>query len=68
MTAIDVSDPEDLRLVLAGNGRIVHLGRDGFKTKLNRYLNVEALVAERFPVATSLDLRFDGRVVVAPAP
>ena len=68
VAAVDVADPADLRLVLAQSGRIVHLGRDGFVAKLNRYLNVEALVAERFPVATSLDLRFDGRVVVAPGP
>ena len=40
----------------------------GIGDDIQRYLNVETIIAANYPEARSVDLRFDERVVLAPVP
>ena len=64
--SLDARQPDDLVLRLSDAEYALHLGRADFAARLNRYLNAEPVLRARFAAARTVDLRFAGRVVVAP--
>ena len=71
ISEVDLSDPEDARVIIAGSGDsgqalLAHLGNAGF---LERYKTYRAHIQEwrrNFPKIGSVDLRYNRQIVVNP--
>lgn len=66
LSEIDISDPEDVQALVSANGSdlLLHFGQDNF---LNRWREYQAHLAEwkqQYPRLASVDLRYDGQVVL----
>lgn len=68
ISQIDVTDPADVRVVLAGDPAVLRVGASDFLERLERYTRNEPAIRERWPSIDHADLRFGDRVYVAPAP
>lgn len=68
LSEVDLSDPQDVKATVAdaGNTVVLHLGASDF---LERYKLYAAHIAEwrqQFPKVQSVDLRYEGQIVVNP--
>jgi cell division protein FtsQ len=68
LSEVDLSDPEDVK-VLADEGGgtvLIHLGKQDFLARYKLYLAHIAEWRQQFPNIQSVDLRYQGQVVVNP--
>lgn len=68
VSQIDVTDPNDVVVVLKDDTVLVHLGGDRFLERLHAYLELVPHLRERVPEIDYVDLRYDERVYVGPQP
>src|SRR5205823_1122980 len=61
LSQIDVSDPRDAAVILAGDPAVIHLGDDRFLTRLQGYIDLSAALHQRVPDIDYVDVRFDER-------
>ena len=66
VSQIDVSDPHDAVVLLAGDSVQLRVGDDQFAARLESYLDLAAALRERVPDIDYVDLRFGDRVYVRP--
>jgi cell division protein FtsQ len=68
VSQIDVSDVHDALVMLEGDPALLHLGEDRFLERVQSYLDLSPTLRERVSDIDYVDLRFDSRVYVRPAP
>jgi cell division protein FtsQ len=66
LSQIDVADPHDAVIILSGDRAAIHVGEDGFLTRLQGYLELAPALRERVDEIDSVDLRFGDRIFVKP--
>lgn len=69
LSEVDVSDPEDARIILADSGAgtlLVHLGNANFQERYRTYLAHIQEWRRNFPKIGSVDLRYERQIVVNP--
>jgi cell division protein FtsQ len=68
LSEVDLSDPEDVKVVAnEGSGTLlVHLGAQGFLERYKLYLTHVKEWRQQFPNLQSVDLRYEGQIVVNP--
>ena len=66
VSQIDVTDANDVVVVLNDDTALVHLGRDRFVERLHAYLELAPHLRQRVPEIDYVDLRYDERVYVGP--
>ena len=64
LSEVDVSDPEDARVVTGETAVLLHLGRDGFLQRYKTYLSHIQEWRQSIPKIHSVDLRYDRQIVV----
>ena len=67
LSQIDVRDPNDAVVLLAGDPALIHLGTERFAERLEVYLDLAPTLRATVPEIDYVDLRFDRRVYVGPA-
>ena len=67
LSQVDVSDPHNVSVILAGDPAIIQLGEDQFLQRLQSYLELAPTLRERVPDIDYVDLRFADRIYVRPA-
>jgi len=67
VSQIDVSDPHDAVVLLAGDTARLHVGDDRFVDRLQSYVELAPTLRQRVPEIDYVDLRFGERVYVRPA-
>ncbi len=68
ISEIDLTDPEDARVIMQDDTTLLHFGEDQF---LERYQRYKAHIAEwrqQYPKLAAVDLRYDQQVVLEMAP
>lgn len=68
VSQVDVSDEHDAVVLLDDDPARLHLGEDRFVERLQTYLELAPRLRERLGSLDYVDLRFDTRVYVRPAP
>jgi cell division protein FtsQ len=68
VSQIDVSDSRNAVVLLDGDPTLVRLGDEHFVERLQSYLDLAPALRERMPGIDYVDMRFDERVYVRPAP
>lgn len=70
ISEVDASDPKNLKVTLALEGRAVRLllGDEGFRTRLENFLSHYSEIRRRLPQAAAFDLRLEGRITVTEGP
>jgi len=68
LSQVDVTDPHDALVLLEGDGALLHIGDDKFLERVQSYLDLASALRERVSDIDYVDLRFDSRVYVRPAP
>jgi len=68
VSQVDVSTPRDAVVLLDGDTARLHLGDRDFAARLQSYVELSSALRSRVPVMDYVDLRFDDRVFVRPAP
>ena len=68
ISQIDVRNLHDAIVLLDGDPALLHLGDERFLERLQSYVDVATAVRERVPDVDYVDLRFDERMYVRPAP
>jgi cell division protein FtsQ len=68
LSQVDVSDLHNAAVMLTGDPAVIHLGEDQFLSRIESYLGVAAALRERVADIESVDLRFEERIYVRPAP
>ncbi len=68
LSEVDLSDPEDVKVTAndPGGTVLVHLGSQDFLTRYKLYVNHLAEWRQQFPSVQSVDLRYEGQVIVNP--
>jgi cell division septal protein FtsQ len=66
LSQIDVSDLQDVVVLLDGDSAQLHLGEERFVERLQSYLEVASALRDRVADIDYIDLRFDDRVYVKP--
>ena len=66
LSQIDVSNPNDVVVLLDGDPALLHLGAERFVERLRSYLEVASALRDRVADIDYVDLRFDDRVFVKP--
>ena len=68
LSEVDLSDPEDIKVTAndPGGTMVVHLGPTDFLSHYKLYVSHIAEWRQQFPNLQSVDLRFEGQVVVNP--
>ena len=68
LSEVDLSDPEDVKVVVADpNGEIlVHLGAGNFLHRYKTYITHVQQWRQQFDKLESVDLRYDGQIIVNP--
>ena len=68
LSEIDLSDPEDIKVTAndPGGTMVVHLGASDFLPRYKLYVGHIAEWRQQFPNLQSVDLKFEGQVVVNP--
>ena len=64
LSEVDVSDPEDARVVVGDTGTLLHLGPSGFLARYKTYLAHIQEWRRSVPKIHSVDLRYDRQIVV----
>ena len=67
LSQVDVRDPNDAVVLLAGDPALIHLGTERFAERLEVYLDLAPTLRATVPEIDYVDLRFDRRVYVGPA-
>lgn len=68
LSQVDVGDVHNAAVILSGDPAVIHLGEDRFLERLQAYLELSDALRERMPDIDSVDLRFEDRIYVRPAP
>jgi cell division protein FtsQ len=68
LSEVDLSDPEDVRATVADpkGAVLVHLGNEQFLDRFKIYLSHIGAWRQQFQKVESVDLRFDGQIIVNP--
>jgi cell division protein FtsQ len=68
LSEVDLSDPEDVKVTAndPGGTVVVHLGSQDFLARYKLYVNHLAEWRQQFPSVQSVDLRYEGQVIVNP--
>jgi cell division protein FtsQ len=68
LSEVDLNDPDDVKVTVADrNGAVlVHLGNDEFLERFKIYLSHVSGWRQQFQKVDSVDLRFDGQIIVNP--
>ncbi len=68
LSEVDLSDPEDVKVVVADpNGEVlVHLGAGNFLHRYRTYITHVQQWRQQFDKLESVDLRYDGQIIVNP--
>lgn len=68
LSEVDLSDPEDLKVTVAdpAGAVLVHLGGDQFLSRFKTYLSHAGEWRQQFQKLDSVDLRYDGQIIVNP--
>jgi len=68
LSEVDVSDAEDVKVTVAdpAGAVLVHLGADQFLSRFKIYLSHAAAWRQQFQKLDSVDLRYDGQIIVNP--
>ncbi|PYY14044.1 MAG: hypothetical protein DMG61_11280 [Acidobacteria bacterium] len=68
VSEVDLSDPEDVKVTVAdpAGAVLVHLGSDQFLSRFKIYLSHAAGWRQQFQKLDSVDLRYDGQIIVNP--
>jgi cell division protein FtsQ len=68
LSEVDLSDPEDVKVVVADpNGEVlVHLGGGNFLHRYKTYITHVQQLRQQFDKLESVDLRYDGQIIVNP--
>ncbi len=64
LSEVDVSDPEDARVVTGESAVLLHLGPNGFLQRYKTYLSHIQEWRQSIPKIHSVDLRYDRQIVV----
>ncbi|MFO7300903.1 MAG: FtsQ-type POTRA domain-containing protein [Acidobacteriota bacterium] len=64
LSQVDVSNPRDVAVLLDDDPAWLHLGKERFEERLQRYLDLRPALQDRFGAMDYVDLRFDERVYV----
>ena len=67
VSQIDVADAHDAVVLLNDDPTLLHLGKEHFVERLDRYLELAPTLQERMRELDYVDLRFERRVYVRPA-
>jgi cell division septal protein FtsQ len=67
VSEIDVSDPEDVVVLLGEDPARVHLGDTDFARRVRAYRDLAPTLLEHVAAIDTADVRYDGRVFVRPA-
>jgi len=67
LSQIDVSNPHNAQVTLAGDTAVLMLGEDQFQQRLESYLQLADTLRSSVPDIEYVDLRFGERVFVGPA-
>ena len=68
VSQIDVSDARNAVVLLEGDPTLLRLGSERFVERLQSYFELAPALREQVPAIDYVDLRFDERVYVRPAP
>ena len=68
ISQIDVSDSRNAIVLLEGDPTLIRLGNERFVERLQSYHELAPALREQVPAIDYVDLRFDERVYVRPAP
>jgi len=68
LSQIDVTDLHDAVVLLDGDPALLHVGDDKFLERLQSYVDVASALRDRVADIDYVDLRFDRRLYVKPAP
>ena len=68
LSQVDVTDVHNASVILDGDSAVIHLGDDQFLARLQSYLDLASALRERVADIESVDLRFEDRIYVRPAP
>ncbi len=68
LSEVDLSDPEDVKVMAdeGGGALLIHLGSSNFLDRYKLYLAHIAEWRRQFPDLQSVDLRYDGQIIVNP--
>jgi cell division septal protein FtsQ len=67
VSQIDVADPHNAHVTLAGDPAVLYLGDEQFQQRVESYLQLADRLRESVPDIEYVDLRFGSRVFVGPA-
>ena len=68
VSEIDVADGREAAVILKGDTALLRIGAERFAERLQSYVDLAPALRERVPDIDYVDLRFDERVYVKPAP
>jgi cell division protein FtsQ len=68
LSQMDVTDLHNATVILSGDGAVIQLGDERFLPRLEAYLDLASALRQRVPDIDYVDLRFDDRIYVRPAP
>jgi cell division protein FtsQ len=66
VSQLDVSNLNDLVVILEGDSALLHVGKADFASRLQQYLDLAPALRERVTAIDYVDLRFDERMYVRP--
>src|SRR6202023_2766851 len=68
LSEVDLSDPEDVKVTISDTSGavLVHLGNDQYLERFKIYLSHVAEWRQQFQRLESVDLRYDGQIIVNP--
>lgn len=64
ISEIDLTDPEDARVLMQDDPTLLHFGDDQFLARYQRYKSHIAEWRQQYPQLSALDLRYDSQVVL----
>jgi cell division protein FtsQ len=67
VSQIDVTEPQDVHVILDGDPAVVRLGNDRFAERLQSFIELAPAFRQHVPDIDYVDLRFDDRIAVRPA-
>ena len=67
LSQVDVNDPRNAAVILAGDPAVIALGDDQFLGRLQGYLELASGLRSRVPEIDHVDARFENRIYVRPA-
>jgi cell division septal protein FtsQ len=67
LSQVDVRDPHNAAVILAGDPAVIELGEDQFLARLQSYLELAAGLRATVPAIDHVDARFENRIYVRPA-